>query len=219
MPALLRHAVERWGDHELVVTEDERLTYREADRRSAQLATQLITAGVGKATRVATHFPYGVEWIVTWLAISRVGALHMPFSTAYKPAELRKALALGDARILLAPTTMFGRDHDRFVDDALSQPSGEQPLRLPGLPFLREVWFDGSTPLPWASAMWEDDTRADAIPDQFLSAIESEVTPADLAITIFTSGTTSVPKERPRLATRIRAQGHAPRRDVELARE
>jgi acyl-CoA synthetase (AMP-forming)/AMP-acid ligase II len=194
VPALLRHAVERWGDHELVVTEDERLTYREADSRSAQLAKHLITAGVGKATRVATHFPYGVEWIVTWLAISRVGALHMPFSTAYKPAELRKALALGDARILLAPTTMFGRDHDRFVDDALSQPSGEQPLRLPGLPFLREVWFDGSTPLPWASAMWEDDTRADAIPDQFLSAIESEVTPADLAITIFTSGTTSVPK-------------------------
>ena len=102
VPALLHHSVERWPDHELVVTETERLTYRDAEQASAILAKRLLAAGVGKGTRVATHFPYGTEWVVTWLAIEQIGALHMPFSTAYKPAEMRTALKLGDVHLMLA---------------------------------------------------------------------------------------------------------------------
>ena len=37
VPALLRRAVERFGDHELVVTDTDRLTYREADARGTEL--------------------------------------------------------------------------------------------------------------------------------------------------------------------------------------
>src|SRR5579871_252004 len=90
VPAFLAGAVDRFADRDLVVTDVDRITYREAEQRSRSLAKRLLASGVGKGTRVATHFPFSTEWVVSWLAITRIGALHLPFSTAYKPAELRK---------------------------------------------------------------------------------------------------------------------------------
>jgi len=170
----------------LVVTETERLTYEDADRFSAALAKRLLSAGVGKGTRVATHFPYGTEWLVSWLAIERIGALHMPFSTAYKPAEMRTALKLGDVHLLLAPSSLFDSAHGPFIAEALEGPVGPAPMRLAELPFLRDVWIvDG----PFGDTPTESE-----ISDELLAGVERQVSPADLAITIFTSGTTSIPK-------------------------
>jgi acyl-CoA synthetase (AMP-forming)/AMP-acid ligase II len=184
VPAFLRACVERHADRDCVVTPDERLTFAEVDARSAALARRLLAHGAGKGSRIATHFPYGVEWIVSWLAITRIGALHLPFSTAFKPAELRKALRHGDVALLLAPRTLFGEDHERFVADAVPAWTGREPGRPLGdvaLPYLRDVWFDlhGDGP---------------AVGDDLLRAVESEVSPADLAVAIYTSGTTSEPK-------------------------
>jgi acyl-CoA synthetase (AMP-forming)/AMP-acid ligase II len=186
VPALLRHSVARWPDHDLVVTETERLTYRDADRASAALAKRLLDAGIGKGTRVASHFPYGTEWIVTWLAIERIGALHMPFSTAYKPAELRTALQLGDVHLLLTPSSLFGDNHASFIAEAIGEPLQPAPIHIVGLPFLRDIWFiDG----PFSAT-----SQNSRIGEELLTAVENQVSGADLAVTIFTSGTTSTPK-------------------------
>jgi len=42
----VRHVAETWGERELAVLGDERLTYREAERRSAELAKALLATGV-----------------------------------------------------------------------------------------------------------------------------------------------------------------------------
>jgi acyl-CoA synthetase (AMP-forming)/AMP-acid ligase II len=201
VPALLRYAVDRWGDRDLVVTETERMSYAEVEVASRRLAKRLLAAGAGKGTRIGTRFPYGAEWIVSWLAVERIGALHMPFSTAYKPAELHKTLRLGDVALLLSPRWLFGNDQEAFVAEALGGPDPKcrPPLRRIEVPYLREVWFDGESDAEWSRRVAIVDRRpggADdvGIPDEFLATIESEVTPADLAITIFTSGTTSAPK-------------------------
>jgi acyl-CoA synthetase (AMP-forming)/AMP-acid ligase II len=183
VPGLLRHAVEHFGDHDLVVTESERLTYRDAEVRSRALAERLLAHGAGKGTRIGAHFPYGTEWIVSWLAATRIGALHIPFSTAFKPAELRKPLRHSDVSILLCPPTLFGADHRGFVADAIGHdlPTGSELLFRTELPFLRQVWFD----LEGMDA---------PVAEGLLDAVESEVTPADPAVVIYTSGTTAQPK-------------------------
>ena len=88
IPGLLGHMTEQFGDLDCVVTEHERFTYRQVDEQSRALAKRLLAYGAGKGTRIGTHFPYGTEWVVSWLAITRIGALHMPFSSAFKPAEV-----------------------------------------------------------------------------------------------------------------------------------
>ncbi len=204
VPALIRHSVSRFGDNDLVVTESQRVTYRQADAASQELALRMLAWGVGKGTRVATMFPYGVEWLITWLAVERIGAVHIPLSTAFKAPELRKALLHSDAGLLIVPARLFGSDHQAFVDEAVrARPehgsSRDRPVQLPdpGLPYLRTVWFDGNTDRPWATSInvLGDETAAGTPSSvEVLYSIENQVTPADTALVIYTSGTTSEPK-------------------------
>jgi acyl-CoA synthetase (AMP-forming)/AMP-acid ligase II len=211
MPAVVRRAAATFGDNDFIVMPGRRMSYAETEVASRRVGKQLLAAGVGKGTRIGFMFPYGTEWIVAWLAIARIGAIGMPFSTSYKPAELRKALRFGDVDTLLVPSTMFGQDHLAYVEAAvpgLAQ-AGPEPLRIPELPYLRHVRVSGGSDRLWAKALPLDfrvgartggadtdstDSDGDGISDEVFEAIEAEVTPSDLMMTIFTSGTTSEPK-------------------------
>lgn len=72
-------------DDRFVITSDERLTFGEVDRRSALLAGVLLRQGVAKGSRVGILYPNGVDWVVTWLAAARIGALTVPLSTFAPP--------------------------------------------------------------------------------------------------------------------------------------
>jgi acyl-CoA synthetase (AMP-forming)/AMP-acid ligase II len=211
MPAVVRRAAATFGDNDFIVMPGRRMSYAETEVASRRVGKQLLAAGVGKGTRIGFMFPYGTDWIVAWLAIARVGAIGMPFSTSYKPPELRNALRFGDVDTLLVPSTMFGQDHLAYVEAAVPRlaQSGPEPLRLPELPYLRHVRVSGGSDRLWAKALPLDfrlgagtggadtdstDSDGDGISDEVFEAIEAEVTPSDLMMTIFTSGTTSEPK-------------------------
>jgi acyl-CoA synthetase (AMP-forming)/AMP-acid ligase II len=221
IPAVVRRAATTFGGNDFIVMPDRRMSYAEAEVASRRVGKQLLAAGVGKGTRIGFMFPYGTDWVVAWLATARIGAIGMPFSTSYKPAELRKALRFGDVDTLLVPSTMFGQDHLAYVEEAVPGlvHAGPEPLRVPAVPFLRHVRVSGPSDRLWAKALpldfrlgggtdagRPDDgtaTRTDAgtdagsddgVSDEFFEAVEAEVTPSDLMMTIFTSGTTSEPK-------------------------
>ena len=219
IPAVVRRAATTFGDNDFIVMPDRRMTYAEAEVASRRVGKQLLAAGVGKGTRIGFMFPYGTDWVVAWLAIARIGAIGMPFSTSYKPAELRKALRFGDVDTLLVPSIMFGQDHLAYIEAAVPglAEAGPEPLRTPQLPFLRHVCVSGPSDRLWAKALPLDfrlgatagadpasatdpatgdaaATEGEDISDEFFEAVEAEVTPSDLMMTIFTSGTTSEPK-------------------------
>jgi acyl-CoA synthetase (AMP-forming)/AMP-acid ligase II len=217
IPAVVRRAATTFGDNDFIVMPDRRMTYGEAEVASRRVGKQLLAAGVGKGTRIGFMFPYGTDWVVAWLAIARIGAVGMPFSTSYKPAELRNALRFGDVDTLLVPSIMFGQDHLAYIESAVPglAEAGPEPLRIPALPFLRHVCVSGPSDRLWAKALPLDfrlgatagadpgsgngpandaATEGEDISDEFFEAVEAEVTPSDLMMTIFTSGTTSEPK-------------------------
>lgn len=196
MPAAARRAGQLFGDQSFIVMPDRRMSYRQADQASRRLASTLLATGVGKGTRVGCMFSYGADWVVTWMAVTRIGAVYMPFSTAYKPAELRKVLLLGDVERLIIPPGL--KD---FAEEAVSGLAGadRSPLWLPDLPYLRSVWVAEPAPdREWAHPLTVDfrieDRDDPEVPEPLLAAAEAQVTPADWKIVIFTSGTTSTPK-------------------------
>src|SRR5256885_327505 len=145
MPELIRHAVSSFGDSEYIVMPDRRMTFAEADQASRRFAKQLLAAGVGRGTRVGFMFPNGTDWVVGWLGVTRIGALFMPFSSTYKPAELRKGLRHGDVDTLVIPATLLGRDNLAFIEETVPglAEAGAGPLRIPAFPYLRSVWVGG----------------------------------------------------------------------------
>ncbi|MCX4092790.1 class I adenylate-forming enzyme family protein [Nocardia sp. alder85J] len=190
--ALLARSVREFGDRHYLISPEERLDYAEADRRSARLARWLLHRGIGKGARVGLYFPNSVEWAVWWLAVSRIGAVAVPLSTLYAPAELAKVLRLADVALLIAPTRVLATDTAGTLETALPDLAAQQSptLQLPAAPYLRGIVLTGDSDRPWATS--PDVT--DGVPAELLAAVEAEVSPADPAIMIHTSGSTADPK-------------------------
>ena len=184
LPTVLRRAAEMFGDETFLVTEDDRVTFREVDEESRSLAKRLLALGVGKGARVGLYLPSSRDWVVAWAAAGRIGALVMPFSTLYRAAELRQALRIGDVATLIVRPVLFGRDQMDFLADVAPglAAARQHPRFSAELPFLRRVVVLG------------DDVGDVVVTDELLEAVEAEVTPADDLNVIFTSGTTAEPK-------------------------
>lgn len=156
------------GDHPLLICDADRLSYLEAERRSAGLARGLIALGAGKGTHVGVLYPNGSAFVVAMLAAARIGAVVIPVSTMATAPEMREQLGHADVEILLATGSYRSHDYrQRLVD-------------IEGLPLLRHVLVDT-----------EPAELADA---GLLAALEDDVEPCDELVIIYTSGSTSAPK-------------------------
>ncbi|WP_082943846.1 class I adenylate-forming enzyme family protein [Mycobacterium sp. 1274761.0] len=194
VPELLQRSAREFGEQTYVITATERLTYADAEARSARIARWLLNEGVGKGTRVGLFFANGVEWVLWWLAASRIGALVVPLSTMYAPAELAKVMRLADIAVLVAPDRVLNIDvADRFEAALPGLPNqSTKRLTLAAVPYLRRIVLTGDTDRRWATHL--HDSLQTLVPPGILAAVEDEVSPADLAVMVHTSGSTADPK-------------------------
>lgn len=196
---LIRHCADRWGDAPFVVLGDQRLSYAEAEARSAGLAKGLLVTGVGKSTPVGLLAPNGPAWVVAWLAATRIGALVALLNTYGKARELGRALRHGDIAHLLTVEHHLGHDYRDRLEQAAPGLAGQrhEHLLLASHPYLRAVWTWGSggaRDRPWCGDVDDLVTRGSAVPDRVLAEVEAEVHPADPMIMVFSSGSTADPK-------------------------
>ncbi len=191
MPAVLASAVERHGASDLVVTcvEDgttERISYAQADADSAAMAARLLNAGVGKGVRVGILAPNGPDFVVAFLAVTRIGAVAVPLNTFLQPAELAWVLRDADVHTVLSVQSILGKD--MLTRIAAAAQGLQSPLRSIALPQLRSVLPLGPTTTDWPTE-WAEPVAA-----EFLAACEQTVRPTDDLLIIYTSGSTSNPK-------------------------
>jgi len=197
---LLRDCVARSADEPLIVHGDRRLSYRDVERQSAELAKGLLARGIGKGTRVALWMPNGPDWLIAWAAASRIGAWVIPLNTFYRPREVGWALAHSDAHCLLTFSRFLNNDHLAILEEAIPDLSSqkETTLWLSSHPSLREVYVWGDADRDWCQAGPEslrDAAHANpALDDAFLRTIEDSVTPSDVAVMIYSSGSMGDPK-------------------------
>jgi acyl-CoA synthetase (AMP-forming)/AMP-acid ligase II len=193
----LRRTAERHADRDFIVMPDRRMTFGEAEARSRRLAKALLESGVGKGTRVGIFDTYSPEWVVAWLATVRIGALAMPLSSIYKPAELATAMRLGDVHTLLAPASFLGRDVEAVIEQAVPglAEAATGTLFLSSMPYLRQVWLWGPTERRWGRSVdLVSSVLGAGIDDGVFDAVEADVQPADWAQVTYTSGSSALPK-------------------------
>src|SRR5580693_256336 len=135
---ILRQQARGRGDHPLLISDTERISYAEADRRSAQLARGLVALGAGKSSHVGLLYPNGVAFVVAMLAAARIGAVVVPFSTFATTRELGEQLIGSDTQILLATSSYRSHDFVQQLADVLTGPDldGDAALFDPPAPQL-----------------------------------------------------------------------------------
>ncbi len=142
---LLRARVATDPDRPLLICDADRLTYSEAERRSAELARGLLALGAGKGTHVGLLHPNGADFVVGALAAARIGAVVVPFSTFSTARELREQLVHSDTHILLAIDRFRSHDYVQRLSEVLAGGERDRYGRVfcPAVPQLRRVAVDG----------------------------------------------------------------------------
>ncbi|UDY35037.1 class I adenylate-forming enzyme family protein [Dermatobacter hominis] len=194
--ALVRSCAARWGDRTFVVLDDERLTYAEADERSARLAKGLLVSGVGKGSHVGLLAPNGPAWVVAWLAATRIGAVVAMLNTYSKAEALGRAVRHADLGLVLTAGSHLGHDYLDRLEEAAPGLAGQrhEHLLLASHPYLRSVWTWGAPTRGWCGDVAELHERGGGVDDSLLEEVEREVRPSDPMVIVYSSGSTAEPK-------------------------
>lgn len=78
----------RYPDAEAVVFEEQRLTWREVDQQVTALANSFLTLGIKVGDRIGVLCTPRPEYLLTYLAAARIGAITTGFSVQYTAREI-----------------------------------------------------------------------------------------------------------------------------------
>lgn len=168
----------------LLICDSERLSYADAEHRSALLARRLIGLGLGRGSHVGVLYPNGGSFVVAVLAAARIGAVVVPFATFATAPELRFQLSHADVQVLLAAESYRSHDYRRRLSEVLDDVdiNCDEMLFSVHAPQLRRVIFDADRPC------------ADMAGPELLTALENDVDGSDPLVIIYTSGSSGTPK-------------------------
>ena len=159
------HAVERKPDKVAVIYQERRITYRDFGRAVNGLAAQLESLGLEPGP-IVVMMPNSIEMDAALMAVMSAGAQVAPVNPFFHVAEIAKVLDGFDAAAIVChPTTA---DKAQVVAEKL------------GIAHVVAVGYE-------TLAKWTGDPHRDAPPAKMPRA-------DDLALAIFTGGSTGVPK-------------------------
>ncbi|MES5487966.1 AMP-binding protein [Bradyrhizobium sp. INPA03-11B] len=177
---LLTEAVERTADKVAIVADradrDQatRFTYRELERLADRAASALLRLGVGRGDVVTVQLPNWWEFVVTAFACSKIGAVMNPVMPILRERELLYILNFCQAKVFIVPNRYRGFDYAAMAQGMRAE-----------LPHLKRVIVaDGEGETGFERMLLS--SEADKLP--------SGLRPDDMAVLMFTSGTTGEPK-------------------------
>lgn len=97
----LTRTAERYPEQEAILFKDVNLTYRELDALASAFANALLDLGIGKGQRVCLFMANRPEYLISWFAITRIGAVASPMNPSYKEREVAYQLSNSEAVALV----------------------------------------------------------------------------------------------------------------------
>ncbi len=96
-------------------------SYLQLSQLSTSLAKALYHSGIRKSDKVMIYLPHIPQWLIIWLALQRIGAVAVPFTTFYGPNEIKYIANDTGARMIFCIDTNVN-----FVIQALEETSVEK---------------------------------------------------------------------------------------------
>ncbi|MEP5569598.1 MAG: class I adenylate-forming enzyme family protein [Halioglobus sp.] len=159
------------GDKDYLVYQQERWTYTQAHKEVASIANWLSANGIKQHDRVAIAMRNYPEFMLTYWALSCIGAVSVGINAWWVPEELEYGLQDSETKMLICDTERL----ERFAQIRKS---------FPGMPVVA-VRVDDCP--EWATPFSEVLASPAALP-------EVSIEPEDDACVFYTSGTTGKPK-------------------------
>ncbi|HVO47101.1 MAG TPA: AMP-binding protein [Steroidobacteraceae bacterium] len=195
---LLLLAADRYPDSPALIFPGQRITYAQLAERAIARARSLQALGVRPREHVGLLLPTSFEFVEFLFAIALCGAVVVPMNARYKHSELAYVVENGDLTTVI--TTDRIAEHVNFVErltqalPGLAQSADPRRLNLEGAPRLRSVVLLGSGSSPGFLSQPAFEALAAGSPEDQVHETRLRVRLRDVAIMLYTSGTTANPK-------------------------
>lgn len=198
---LLGRAVERFTDRDALVFPTGRQTYGQLDRAATEHARSLVAMGIGSGDHVGILMPNCPEYAEVLLACTLIGAWAVPINSRYKSLELAYVVENADL-VALVTTDVI----DEFVDfvgllnqalPSLAEAGDPHALRLTEAPMLRSIVSLGEKSPHGMLDRAAFRALGEGVDVDEVNRRRSRVAVRDVAIMMYTSGTTANPKGCP----------------------
>ncbi len=110
----------RRGNHTAVYFLGNRFSYKRLQALSERFAAALSGMGIEPGQKVMLYIPNGIQWVVSWLGIQKLGAVAVPITPIYTPHDITYIANDSEAVAIVCADTNFG-----YVTSVLS----ETPLK------------------------------------------------------------------------------------------
>jgi len=161
----------QFADRDYLVYQDERITYGEAHRRTAAIASWLMDQGVKPGERIAIAMRNYPEWLLAYWAAVSIGVAVVGMNAWWVADEVEYALNDSEPKVVFC-------DHER-LERIMERPAAAARSQL----VVTRMESPPAGVIPWSRVI----AHGGAMPDV-------KVDPDDDACIFYTSGTTGSPK-------------------------
>lgn len=191
----LLHRTAEGTDNMGVVFPDVRLTWKELADRSDEVAQGLIELGVKAGDKVGVLMPNSLDYIVLIFAVTKLGAVVVPVNGRFKERELGYVFEHADLKVLFVAEGGGGANYPTLIEGVFPQLSSADPTRLElsEAPLLRQIVnLGGESVGALTRAQFEELCGKRSVEE--VRTLQKRVRIRDVAVLMYTSGTTSRPK-------------------------
>ncbi len=183
---LLARSAARHPDKTALVCGEQRLSYRQLVEASDSLACRFLEAGIGPLERVLMQLPNGPEFVYTYFALTRIGAVPVMALRAHRHTEVRHFVRASGASAYAIPERIGSFDYRAMATEVQKEFPGLRSVFVVGDPAPGQIDLRAMI----ASRVGPEEARARLAgrrPD-----------PAEVTTMLLSGGTTSLSKLIPR---------------------
>ena len=158
---MLARSAERYPEQVALVFGEVYLTYRELNALVNTLANGLLSLGIRQGQKVCLLLTNRAEFVISWFAITRIGAVASPLNPAYKEREVAYQISNSEAVALIVqqsflPLVEAVREQLLELRHLLVVDATQDELPAQATSFERLLAASPSTPPAGINPAWED---------------------------------------------------------------
>jgi acyl-CoA synthetase (AMP-forming)/AMP-acid ligase II len=183
----LVRAAELWGEDSCFIHPEKRLDFRSALQAGIAVARGLVGLGVGRGQHVGIFMPNRAEFVAAFFGCQLVGAVAVPINARYKADDLAYIVDHAHLAAVLTCARSDRQALESLVQEAVAESAST------GVPVV--VLGEAAHPLSMGSV--ELEACAARVPIREVEDRRAMVRVRDVAMMMYTSGTTARPKGVP----------------------